>query len=257
MSLVVHSKKMNTGAAGFAIAALVISATCCWSPPTEAAMIWYDFNNYGPAPLDGPDGNIRSFSSGGVNVRVSAYGTTGPGGRLERAYLGQYRGGLGVTNQNEGSGSSRHHTLDNYASTDFILFEFSQSVTPDRFVLTGFGDTDVSVYYQTARGPLDLRGQSPAAGGWNGWSLDEHNAGSNVAIRTANINDGLNPYAANKLLVSASLKSSHRRSKDYVKIKKLKILADPKPVPDEGATLALLGISVVGLSGLSRKQRST
>ena len=78
----------------------------------------------GSSALDGTDGNIRAFNSGGITVQASAFSFNV--NTLEQAYLGWYSSGLGVTNQGEGNGSSSNrHTIDNVGRSDFIALVFS------------------------------------------------------------------------------------------------------------------------------------
>ncbi|MFX5157722.1 hypothetical protein ABTC76_20145, partial [Acinetobacter baumannii] len=84
----------------------------------------FDFS--GSSALDGPDGNIRTYSSGGISVKASAFSRVdGANGAWSTAWLGAYGGGLGVTDKGEGSGGSDTHTVDNMGGRDnYVVFAF-------------------------------------------------------------------------------------------------------------------------------------
>lgn len=111
----------------------------------------------GSSALDGTDGNIRAFSSGGITVQASAFSYNV--NTLEQAYLGWYSSGLGVTNKGEGDGStSNSHTLDNVGRSDFIALVFSTAVNISSARLTPFlvssdpRDNDAFVSYTSLAG---------------------------------------------------------------------------------------------------------
>jgi hypothetical protein len=106
----------------------------------------FDFTQYGNSSLTGAAGNIRSFSSNGVNLHVSAFSEIKPGGSFAPAYLGLYSHGFGVTDGSE-NGSNNTHTVDNAGRNNYVLFEFSQTVAVDKAYLDYIvGDSDVSVW---------------------------------------------------------------------------------------------------------------
>ncbi len=109
----------------------------------------------GNMPLDGTDGNILTFSSGGISVKASAFSRT-DAGAWSTAYLGSYGGGLGVTDNIEGSGANDTHTVDNIANDNYVLFEFSQSVIVDSALL-GYvvNDSDLTVWIGTMNDPFN------------------------------------------------------------------------------------------------------
>jgi PEP-CTERM motif len=108
---------------------------------------------------DGTNGNIRAYSSGGIQVQASAWSYSGS--TLQRSFLGQYSTGLGVTNDNEGNGStSNSHTIDNVGQTDFVLLLFNQSVNIASARLTPYDvsatvdDNDAYVSYASGALPF-------------------------------------------------------------------------------------------------------
>ncbi|NJN72124.1 MAG: hypothetical protein HC799_04555 [Limnothrix sp. RL_2_0] len=99
----------------------------------------------------GSYGNTRTFTSEGVSVEASAFSYNSSAG-WNTAYLGAYGGGLGVTNQHE-SGSG--HRVDNGGSTDYIVFEFDESVVVDRAFLDYVsGDSDISIWIGDRQGDI-------------------------------------------------------------------------------------------------------
>src|SRR5262249_55602261 len=105
----------------------------------------FTFN--GSSALDGTDGNILTFTSAGINVHVSAFSEDRTTGAWNTAYLGNYSGGLGVTDKFE-TGANNTHTVDNTGGQDnFVLFEFDQAVVLDQAFL-GYvvGDSDLRVW---------------------------------------------------------------------------------------------------------------
>ncbi|MBL9137959.1 MAG: hypothetical protein JNK85_18985, partial [Verrucomicrobiales bacterium] len=110
----------------------------------------------GSSATDGTDGNIRTFSAGGISVKASAFSRTKTGASWSPAFLGVFAGGLGVTDSGEGDGSSSRHVVDNIDRDNFILLEFSQPVVLNRAYL-GYviADSDLSVWIGTFADPYN------------------------------------------------------------------------------------------------------
>jgi len=112
----------------------------------------FDFE--GNSALDGSDGNVRTFTVNGISVRVSAFSRTSAG-VWAPAYLGQYGGGLGVTDSGEGTGAGNSHTVDNIDRKNYVLFEFSEPVILKRahlgYVVT---DSDLTAWIGTFSNPF-------------------------------------------------------------------------------------------------------
>ena len=139
------------------------------------------FHLTGNSYTNGPVGNVRTFSEGGVSVDVSAFSSNKHGEDWKEAYLGAYGGGLGVTNQNE---SGHYHRVDNGGSNDYILFEFNQQVTVDRAFLDYVsGDSDISVWIGDRNGDISTLDSSILSG-----FTKEHNNGHGYD-RWADFND--------------------------------------------------------------------
>ncbi len=102
----------------------------------------------GNTALDGTDGIVRTFSSGSVSVKASAFSRDRVTSAWSTAYLGSYGGGLGVTDNSEGDGSGNSHTVDNLGGRDnYVLFRFSEAVVLDAAYL-GYvvNDSDLTVW---------------------------------------------------------------------------------------------------------------
>ena len=86
------------------------------------------FNFSGNSALDGTDGNIRTFTAGGISVKASAF-SRDTSGVWSTAWLGSYGGGLGVTDSSEGTGANNTHTVDNLTRDNYVLFEFNRTTS--------------------------------------------------------------------------------------------------------------------------------
>ena len=114
------------------------------------------FSFVGNTASSGTNGNIRTFTANGINVKASAFSRT-DAGSWASAYLGSYSHGLGVTDSSEGDGSNDRHTVDNQGGRDnYVLFEFSQPVVFDKAFLDYVGaDSDVSIWIGTKTDPYN------------------------------------------------------------------------------------------------------
>ncbi|MDJ0597351.1 MAG: SdrD B-like domain-containing protein [Crocosphaera sp.] len=116
------------------------------NPALPSDPIKTTFHLTGNSPLDGPDGNVRTFSEDGLSVDVSAFsrGKDDLTGQWKDAYLGAYSGGLGVTDQSEGTHA---HRVDNLGQNfNYVLFKFSKEVEVDRAYLDAV-DYDADIKY--------------------------------------------------------------------------------------------------------------
>ena len=101
-------------------------------------------------------GNIRSYTVGGVTVKVSGFNRVDSNGAWSTSYLGVYSHGLGVTNFSEGNGSNDQHVVDNVGGNrDYLLFEFSTPIVVDKAYLDYIvGDSDMSAWIGTKTNPI-------------------------------------------------------------------------------------------------------
>ena len=102
----------------------------------------------GSSASSGTKGNTRSYAVGGVDIKAAAFSRIDSNGAWDKAFLGAYSHGLGVTDTSEGDGSNNRHTTDNIGGRDnYIMFVFSQAVEVSRAFLDYVGaDSDVSVW---------------------------------------------------------------------------------------------------------------
>ncbi len=96
-------------------------------------------------------GNSYSATVNAITLTVTAWSTTGIGGKFQIAELEIYSGyGMGVCNRDEGvncSNRGNNHALDNHGADDLILFRFSSAVKLDTLKLLQFGgDSDLNLW---------------------------------------------------------------------------------------------------------------
>ncbi len=171
------------------------------------------FNFGGSSSLDGPDGNIRSFNSNGVNVDASAF-SRDSNGNWATSFLGQFSSGLGVTNRGEGDGSNGSHRIDNVGRQDYVLLQFDQNIVFDRaFLASVVNDSDVTVWIGSATGPVTL---SDAV--LNSMTKETNNTGSSNS-RWADVNGA--DLVGNVVVIAASVDDS--TPEDNFKLKKVDV----------------------------------
>ena len=182
---------------------------------TSGATTTFDFAGSGPS--DGPDGNIRTFTSDGISVNASAF--SDDGSDWEEVYLGRYSSGLGVTDTSEGGGGSGQHRVDNMGERNYVLFEFSQQVVVDQARLESVGrDSDISVWIGTIADAFNTHVTLSDAV-LLGMDWDEQNNIGHGDSRWADFNAG--EVAGNVLIVAAS--TVDKSPEDEFKIRALKV----------------------------------
>ncbi|MEM6468605.1 MAG: SdrD B-like domain-containing protein [Planctomycetota bacterium] len=171
----------------------------------------------GSSSLDGENGNVRSYTIGGVNVSATAFSRDN-NGEWSTAFLGAYSSGLGVTDRSEGNGSGSRHRVDNIGQLNFVLFEFSEDVIVDAaFLDSVVDDSDLSVWIGSrpsgSSGPLQLADDVLA-----GLALNEVSNTSSQSSRWADFN--ASGVSGNVLVLAASVED--HSPEDKFKIRKLK-----------------------------------
>ncbi len=148
-------------------------------------------------------GNVRTFSVNGISVKATAFSRTkGSGGNWAKAYLGQYSGGLGVTDTSE-DGTGNSHTVDNIGRFNYVLFEFSQKVVLNAVSL-GYvvKDSDMTIKIGTFNDPFNnhLVLNDTILGNFG---TTEESLTDSDQPRTADLNSGL--VSGNAIVVAAWL----------------------------------------------------
>ena len=171
----------------------------------------------GSSSTDGPEGNIRTFSAGGISVKASAFSRDS--GVWDDSYLGAYSSGLGVTDASEGSGGGGLHRVDNVGRLNYILFAFSEDVIVDRTFLDNVGnDSDLSIWVGTIPNaftvPVTLSDTV-----LNDLDVFEVNNTSSSSSRWADVNAGA--VTGNVLVLAASTVDS--TPEDRFKIRKVEV----------------------------------
>ncbi len=209
----------------------------------SGATTTFDFS--GNSSTDGPDGNTRSYTSGGISVNASAFSRVkGTNGAWAPAFLGSYGGGLGVTDSSEGDGSGYRHTVDNIDRDNYVLFEFNQSVVVDSAFL-GYvvGDSDLTVWIgSVANAFTDHITLSDSV--LSSLGFTEINLTDLTTARWADLNAG--NYAGNVLVISGWLDDA--TPEDRFKIEKLNVKANVTGVYENLATVIVPGASDSDLS---------
>ncbi|NER29579.1 MAG: hypothetical protein F6J89_18640, partial [Symploca sp. SIO1C4] len=201
------------------------------------------FNFTGYSGLDGPDGNIRTFSAGDVSVKASAF-SRDQHGVFDEAFLGSFSSGLGVTDASEGNGGNGLHRVDNVYRDNFVLFEFSESVVVDRTFLDAVGDdSDITVWVGTADDPFHSH-NILSDSFLNDLDLVEDNNTHSSYSRWADINN--DEVVGNILVIAAATEESH--PDDRFKIRKLEVEKVESGIYQNVGTVDVLGVTASDVS---------
>lgn len=223
---------------GLALAAAVLVAA---APATAATTI--NLFSGGTTAAGG-----RAWTSGGVNLRVTAWALSGT--TPIAATLGQFSEGLGVS-----YGSNDEHTVDNNgANGEFLLFQFDRAVTLGNAAFsTGWfnmNDTDASISHANVNyAASGLSYTDSSAAFWNaaGSQLTANIFGSGSTGASGNNARNINPagISSNTWLIAASLNNPDA-FRDSFKLKTVSFVATA-PVPEPGTwALMILGMGSVG-----------
>ncbi len=172
----------------------------------------------GNSPGDGTDGNVRTFTVDGVSVKATAF-SRDTDGNWSPAYLGQYPGGLGVTDSSEGNGSGNLHTVDNVGQINYVLFEFSKPVVVSQAFL-GYvvDDSDLTVWLGEFADPFNNH-MTLSDALLESFAYTEDNTTTSSSPRWASFNSG--EVVANAVVIAAW--PGDETPEDRFKIQKLDV----------------------------------
>ena len=192
-----------------------------------------NFDFQGNSKHYGPDGNSRIYTdeATGVSVSARAFSQDKSNGEWATAYVGAYRGGLGVTDSSEGDGSGNRHTIDNVGGRDnFIVLQFSQAVTVDKAYL-GYvvGDSDFQVWIGNAASTITTMSNSVLSG----LGFTEVNKTTETTARWADINAG--GAMGNVLIIAAD--TTDLSPDDYFKLQNIAVCAPVFCTPVANASI--------------------
>jgi hypothetical protein len=153
--------------------------------------------------------------------------------------LGAYAGGLGVTDNIEGSGSGDTHTVDNVGHDNYVLFEFSENVIVDSAFL-GYvvNDSDLKIWIGTVTNVFNNH-LTLSDAVLTGLGFTEVNLTDLTTTRTADFNAG--NLAGNVLVIAANTEDTS--PEDRFKIEKLNIRQTAQGAYANKATVTVPGDS--------------
>lgn len=188
-------------------------------------------NNFGNSYTFGPVST--------VSVTASSFSNNGSG--FVAANVGQYSGGLGVSNTTEGlNPGSPNHAVDNYpGNVDYLRFTFTSSVTLTK-VAFGWYQTDDDFKYWIG---TNLTTASLLSGGT---SVNGTGAGST----------GYGISGSGNTLWIAAQPDTNAWGFSYFKVNTLTFTTGSDTTvstPDAGSTVALLGLALAGLAFAKRR----
>jgi hypothetical protein len=195
---------------------------------TPGVATTFDFS--GNSATDGPDGNTRTYTVDGITVNANAWSRVKSSDTWDKAFLGAYGGGHGVTDISEGTGSGDSHTVDNNGRDNYIVYQFSQNVVMDKAFL-GYvvGDSDMTVYIGTVALPITTMNNAVLAN----MSVKEFNDTTSTSARWADFNAG---NVSGNVLIIAARDDGH--SADYFKVDQVVVQPPQSSIYENKATVS-------------------
>jgi len=203
----------------------------------QAVTINYTFNFSGSSALS----SSKTFAStpGGISVDVTA--TAYWNNSWISASVGQYTGGLGVTNSKE-NGTDPSHTMDSYNGVDYLIFKFTPNVDVNGVTIgyEGYDDIDFRWWVNNTGTPSSTGGtQVTNASVGNAYTFSPNTTDQwNYLILAADRDNTGNDYNGLKV---KSLSISYTTS-------------NTPGVPDSGSTVAMLGVGLLSLAVFKRRK---
>ncbi|TRY29492.1 exosortase-dependent surface protein XDP1 [Aliiglaciecola sp. M165] len=265
-------KKALTG-----IFALTLASYANASTTTFTTQNW-DFSSNNVSVTGGSSNSQINMSAGGVNVKVTAWSSTGEGACnsgpecgntfrrdtdpfIERAQLTNYSSGLGAINEDE-SDNSPNHAIDSRGQNrdekdfDMVLFSFDEAVelTAINIGWTGGYDSDASILgYQ---GGTDL-GSTPFSGNtkWSdllnqGWDFRQDSF--NIGVGSEAVSSGFeSKYWLVGVYNPVFGGSVNHEGNDVFKLRSISTQLTHRTEVPEPATFALL---LAGVAAVFRRK---
>ncbi|MDQ8202396.1 VPDSG-CTERM sorting domain-containing protein [Pelagicoccus sp. SDUM812003] len=239
---------------------LAAAIVCFLAAANFANAITFDFRTGGATSGDYWS-NTRTFTSSGGELTVSVSAISYDGNDWIDSHLGQ-SSSYGLYNKNREGWDS--HLFDNRKWTDYAVFEFSRTVSLKSIMLWIPWSKQGDFEYWSGD-----TSDAPESGGiasspnflgmaWAGWFSNGWWGKSELEGTTTKLLLGAE-YVADILSTANNSCGHHHCGPSYCdrpddvgfKIKKLSV----DIVPDSGATLALLGLSLAGLGFFARWRR--
>lgn len=237
----IFGKAALLAAAGLAVSAMMPAAASA-APTITITMT-------GNSSTSGLAGNTSTFSNGGVSVTASAYSVSG--NSVQKAYLGAYDQGLGVTacptySTYCSSSSDTSHTIDNSGRDDFVLLQFSQDVIVTDLVF-GYVNGGVDYSFSVADTNAPFYTITSYANYQSMFLPVTTKTGNNDSTPTI-----ANTESGNLFLIGAAFDPA--TGNDSFKLKS--VTFSKAPAVPEPATWAMM-IAGIGAVGMSMRRRKT
>lgn len=210
-----------------------VAATLALSGTAQATTNW-SWTSYGG--FSGTTGSVHGYYANNETATFSEVG------------IATWSSGIGVDYYE----SSPEHAIDNEHGRELVLFKFDHDVTVDSFRHGWVSqDSDTQIFAYTGGGDDDLGNLSVSSLTSNGWTdLGIYaNPGTNQTYTGTSI-------VSNMWAIGVATSGSYTGLEDYVKLKKLtgsKGPDDPGTGVNEPATLALMGLGLVGMQVRRRR----